>query len=232
MNDDTKEILYPEHIPTSLFQKVLLSIGSATMAIADPYRDDMVAVLGETTGYFALKQIHKKMLKDSEGQAILRDKPRINSQTIDLNYLRKLPEGTLGHAYIFFLNKNKVSPDTRQPVHFVDDVELAYVMQRYREIHDLVHAMLNMPTNMMGEVAVKWIEAIQTGLPMCIGGALFGPLRFNSSQRQKYLKTYLPWALECAFKTNLFMNIYYEKRWEQLLQDLYKELNIVNPPFK
>ena len=41
-----------------------------------------------------------------------------------------------------------------------------------------------MPTNMLGETAVKWVEAIQTGLPMCFSAALFGPLRF----RPKYVK--------------------------------------------
>lgn len=35
-------------------------------------------------------------------------------------------------------------------VRFVDDFELAYVIQRYREIHDLVHTLLDMPINMLG----------------------------------------------------------------------------------
>ena len=30
-------------------------------------------------------------------------------------------------------------PDERLPVEFVDDVELAYIMRRYREIHDITH---------------------------------------------------------------------------------------------
>lgn len=45
----------------------------------------------------------------------------------------------------------KVTPDTRADVKFVDDEELAYVMQRYREVHDLLHTILGMPTNMLGE---------------------------------------------------------------------------------
>ena len=44
----------------------------------------------------------------------------------------------------------------------------------------MTHAVLDMPTNMVGEVLVKWVEAIQTRLPMCIGGAIFGPLRLNN----------------------------------------------------
>ena len=71
------------------------------------------------------------------------------------------------------------SPDARLPVHFVDDPELKYVMLRYRQTHDLFHSILGMPPHMLGEVAVKWVEAIQTGLPMCALGAFFGPLRLG-----------------------------------------------------
>lgn len=73
----------------------------------------------------------------------------------------------------------KVTPDSRMCVKFLDDPELAYVMTRYRECHDLVHTVLGMPTNMLGEVVVKWIEALNTGLPMCYGGAVFGALRLR-----------------------------------------------------
>lgn len=45
-------------------------------------------------------------------------------------------------------------------------------MTRYRETHDLIHTVLDMPTNMLGEIAVKWIEAINIGLPMCYGGKI------------------------------------------------------------
>ena len=38
------------------------------------------------------------------------------------------------------------------PAKFVDDEELAYVIQRYREVHDLMHTLLGMPTNMLGEL--------------------------------------------------------------------------------
>lgn len=77
----------------------------------------------------------------------------------------------------------EVSPDSRAPVHFVDDPDLAYVMLRYRQVHDLLHSLLGMPTSMLGEVVVKWFEAIQTGLPMCTSAALFGPIRLRPRYR-------------------------------------------------
>ncbi|XP_032334436.1 ubiquinone biosynthesis protein COQ4 homolog, mitochondrial isoform X4 [Camelus dromedarius] len=64
-------LLYPEHIPTSLVQKALLAAGSAGMALYDPYRHDMVAVLGETTGYRTLKVLRDQMRRDPEGAQIL-----------------------------------------------------------------------------------------------------------------------------------------------------------------
>uniref|UniRef100_T1IUR3 Ubiquinone biosynthesis protein COQ4 homolog, mitochondrial n=1 Tax=Strigamia maritima TaxID=126957 RepID=T1IUR3_STRMM len=223
------KVMYDGHIPTTSFQKILLAVGSAGMALYKPQRDDMVAVMGEATGIRALKKIHTKMTQEAEGQMILREKPRINSQTVDLNYLKTLPKSTLGGSYIKFLDDNKVSPDTRMDVQFVDDAELAYVMQRYREMHDLVHTLLNMPTNMLGEVAVKWVEGIQTGLPMCTLGALFGPLRFAPKQRRKYLVV-LPWAIRCGYQSRFLMNIYFEKRWEQPIDVIRKEMNIEPPP--
>lgn len=44
-----------------------------------------------------------------------------------------------------------MTPDSRAHVKFVDNEELSYVMQRYREVHDLLHTLLGMPTNMLGE---------------------------------------------------------------------------------
>lgn len=222
--------LYDNHIPTNFLQKTILSVGAATAALLNPHRADMVAVLGETTGYQALSRIYAQMVNDPEGQQILQEKPRINSSIVDLEELSKLPEGTLGHGYIKFLNDNQVTPDSRLAVQFVDDPELAYVMQRYRESHDLFHTVLGMKTNMLGEVAVKWIEGIQTGLPMCVGGAIFGPLRFRPKQRQKYISTYLPWALRVGRNSKFLMNVYFEKRWEQSLMDLRQELGIEEPP--
>ncbi|CAM1304010.1 COQ4 (predicted) [Pycnogonum litorale] len=223
-DESTKQ--YSTHIPITRFQRLLLTVGSAAKALTDPSRDDMVAVLGETCGADALQKIRSKMLNDPEGHEILRNRPRINSATVDFKRLEILPAGTLGHEYVKFLNTNNVTPDSRLDVQFVDDPDLAYVMQRYREVHDLYHTVLGMPTNMLGEVAVKWVEALQTGLPMCIGAALFGPIRFRPKQRQQYLRYYLPWAVNCGIQCKLLMNVYFEKRWEDNIDELRKSLNI------
>lgn len=56
------------------------------------------------------------------------------------------------YNYYLFVIFQKVTPDSRGSVQFIDDVQLAYVMQRYREVHDLFHTVLGMPTNMLGTI--------------------------------------------------------------------------------
>ncbi|TGZ38176.1 Ubiquinone biosynthesis protein COQ4, mitochondrial [Temnothorax longispinosus] len=215
------------HVSLSPLQRVLLTMGSAAVSLANPYRGDMIACLGETTGTNALVRCHQWMKDTSEGQRVLAQKPRVNTSTVDLAYLRDLPPGTVGRTYRDFLDDNNVSPDDRLAVQFVDDIELAYVMQRYREVHDIFHAMLLMPTTMLGEVSVKWVEALQLRLPMCITGAIFGASRLRPRQRQLYLNHYLPWSINTGLNAKFLLGIYFEERWEQSLEDFHKEMNIV-----
>lgn len=218
---------HKNHVDINTFQRSILTVGSAALSILDPYRGDMIACLSETTGFNALKGMHQKMLDSTEGYEILKTRPRINTKTIDLEYLKKLPEGTLGKIYSEFLVKNNVTPDSRMTVEFIDDIELAYVIQRYREAHDIFHTVLGMPTHMLGEVTVKWVEAIQTKLPMCISGAIFGPIRLKPKHRKLYIDHYLPWAIETGKNMNFLLNIYFEKRWEQPMSELCSEINLI-----
>lgn len=66
----------------------------------------MIACLGETTGTDALQKILQSMKDSPEGNQILLERPRINSEIIDLNALGKLPIDTFGYAYKKFLDDN------------------------------------------------------------------------------------------------------------------------------
>ncbi|XP_037933294.1 ubiquinone biosynthesis protein COQ4 homolog, mitochondrial-like [Teleopsis dalmanni] len=224
-DDFTKEFM-KNRIELTPLQKFILCTGSSLAAILDPRRHDMIACLGETTGGFALENILQEMKSNEEGQRILTLRPRINTKTVDLDKLRSLPENKFGYAYVKFLDHNNVTPDSRMEVRFINNPELAYVMTRYRECHDLVHAILDMPTNMLGEVTVKWIEALNNNLPMCYAGAVFGAMRLRPKQRKEYVNRYLPWAVENGKKMKPLMPIFWEERWEQNTDDLRKELNI------
>ncbi|CAK5019251.1 unnamed protein product [Meloidogyne enterolobii] len=216
-----------EQIDMTLLQRSLLGFGSAIMSIVSPERGDMIATMGETTVPKSLLiHIRDRMAKDVTGSELLKKQPRITEKTFCREYLAKLPDGTLGREYLRFLTKLHTSPDARPPVQFVDDIELVYVMQRYRETHDFNHVLLQMPTTMLGEVTVKYFEAIQLGLPMCIAAAIFGGIRLGPKHRKQLLERNLPWILEQALEGRFLLAIDWENRFEQNIVDLQNELGI------
>ena len=76
----------------------------------------MVAALGDLTSGPALPRLRDHMLESAEGRRILKERPRINTRTVDLSKLAQLPEGTFGRAYINWLERCAVTPDSRDPV--------------------------------------------------------------------------------------------------------------------
>ncbi|KAJ8088528.1 Ubiquinone biosynthesis protein [Marasmius tenuissimus] len=221
---------YPGHVPLNWFENAFLAAGSAVMALMDPKRGDMVAALGETTAGPALPRLRDIMLKSPEGRQILKERPRINTSTVDMEALARLPDGTFGRSYITWLERTGVTPDTREPVHYIDDPELAYVMQRYRECHDLYHCITNFPVNVESELAVKYFEFVNLGLPLAGLSALFGPLRLSAVKKQRLFGEYVPWALRCGSSARCLITVYWENRWEQKTEDLKKELGIWDAP--
>lgn len=139
-------------IPINTFQRLLLSVGSAAISFLNPHRGDMIACLGEVSGDNAIHHMQWKMMETPEGNEILKEQPRINSKTVCFETLSQMNKNTLGRIYADFMNDNNITADSRLPVQFISDPEMAYVMQRYREVHDLVHASLFMRTSMLGEV--------------------------------------------------------------------------------
>lgn len=76
--------------------------------------------------------------------------------------------------------------DGRAYVRFVDDPELAYVMQRHRELHDFWHVLFGLPPTVFGEIILKYVELTQTKLPVCALSGFVGPLRCTAGKGEAY----------------------------------------------
>jgi ubiquinone biosynthesis protein COQ4 len=260
----TTKPAYEGHIPLNYFENAFLAVGSAIMAFKDPrrggrptrlclsiqanYHLDMVAALGETTAGPSLPRLREIMLNDAEGRRILKDRPRVNTETVDMDQLARYPEGTFGRAYVTWLERCGVTPDTREPVchiltschtsvnallfqvHYIDDPELAYVLQRYRECHDFYHCICNLPVNVESELALKYFEFANLGLPMAAISAIFGPLRLTARKRERLFSEFVPWALKCGASAKSLITVYWEQRWDRNVEDMKKELSIWDPP--
>lgn len=210
---------------------------------------DMVAALGETTAGPVLPRLLDHMLESEEGCRILKERPRINTSTVDMAALARLPENTFGYTYVTWLERCGVTPDTRDPVrpppsqsdatallltlitqvHYIDDPELAYIMQRYRECHDFYHALCGMPVSVEYELALKVFEFANLGLPSAALSTA-AVVRLNAAKRARFLSEYVPWALRCGSTARSMITVYWEERWAQDLGGLKKELGVWDPP--
>jgi len=213
--------------PMSSLEKAMLAVTAAVGALRDPTRADFVATLGDTTGAPALDAMRRKMLADEIGREILAQKPVV-TEHVRIHELRLLPAGTFGKAYADFMDSQGFEAEGRPSVKYVDDPELAYVMLRYREVHDFLHVLTGLDTSVEGEIIQKWLELMQTGLPMTLLSATVGPLHLSSEHRRLLLTEWVPWSARVAVQMPFFLNIYYERLFEYDLNQLRADLDI--PP--
>ncbi|KAJ5469536.1 Ubiquinone biosynthesis protein coq4 [Penicillium diatomitis] len=221
---------YPGHVPLTTIERGALALGSAFGSLINPRRADLIAALGEATAtpYF-IYRLRDAMLSNPTGRRILRDRPRITSETLQMSQLRALPENSVGRAYATWLDREGVSPDTRDNVQYIDDEECAYVMQRYRECHDFYHAVTGLPIFVEGELALKALEFLNTLLPMT-GLSLFAFIRMKPAEKERFLTLHLPWAIRSGLKSEELINVYWEEVLEKDVDELRAELNIEQPP--
>ena len=115
-------------------------------------------------------------------------------------------------------------------VRYINDPELAYIMQRYRECHDFYHVLLGFPVSVSAELVVKWFEMANMGLPVAVLSSIFGPLRLTHARRKRLASTYLSWALRNGSSSKNLIGVYWEERWNQDINELRRELGIQDPP--
>jgi ubiquinone biosynthesis protein COQ4 len=236
-----------------------LLLQHATTALRDPTRADAVAAVGELTGTTAIQQLQKVMRAHPVGQQILLERPVVRKDRIPYESLLQQAQEikdkcpgieykdmvqnhsnsmTFGQAYGLFLLEHGYDPDGRDDIHYMsrttpDEDELAYIMLRYRQSHDFWHALTGLPPTVLGELALKWLELFQTGMPLAAFSATIGSLITLPAQEQVVLRQhYLPWALRVG-RTMPFgslMTVYYEKEWDTPLVELQQRLKVEPAP--
>ncbi|EED88476.1 predicted protein, partial [Thalassiosira pseudonana CCMP1335] len=235
--------------PLSPLQRLATLLHSSITALNDPTRADAVAAVGEVTGSYALSRMMQTMQNDEIGRRILKERPLVNEtvaerafrlleQHNNMNELKSTANNnsmTFGAAYATFLQTHNFDPNERSPIRFITDPNLSYVMTRYRQCHDYWHALTELPPTVLGELALKWVELMQTGLPLAAlsatGGA-FGASGLSEEEREILWSVYFPWAIRVGqnMKGNALMCVYYEEEFETDLGVLRDRIGIEPAP--
>lgn len=201
-------------------------------SLLDPTRGDFVAGLGDITGEKQLIKMHNILNRTILGQKLLKDKPLITEELLDMKTLRTLNNNTLGYNYVKFMDKHSFSADERSKVRYISNHDLAYIMTRYRQVHDFWHVLSDLPPTILGEVALKWFEFKTTGLPVCALSGMLGPLKLTTTEKHQLATVYIPWALRTESNFEELLTYRYEDNLHKSIDEVRDELKIEKAPRK
>lgn len=190
--------------PTTYFDRYKLSVAQRAFlvpyfgitGILDPTQGDRIAGLGDVTSMPVLHRLKRDLLSCEQGRKLLADKPLLTSSTLNREYLQSLPQNSLGYGYFKYMDEHGFSTDERNIVRFAEDADLAYILVRYRQVHDFWHVLSDLPPTVLGEVALKCVEYQVTGLPVALMSGVFGQLRLPPNELRFFYEAYVPWIMK------------------------------------
>lgn len=144
-------------------QDETLRIGAAMRAarnlFAAPEESEHVFELIRALEGKTMRHMCHRMRHSAEGRRLLRQKPNILLQLCDREALAALPEGSLGHAYLAFVDSEGIDAEglieasDMHPTNY-GDADLKWASDWLRDTHDLWHTVLGYQGDLIGEAAL------------------------------------------------------------------------------
>lgn len=148
------------------------ALKAARVLAADPADLPQVFTIIESLSLNTLERIARRMDKSDAGRRLLDARPDIVGRLADRDALARLPDGTLGRAYLAFVERENISAagirdaaakgmekQAQMPE------RLAWVNARMRDTHDLWHAATGYAGDILGETALLAFTFAQTFNP-------------------------------------------------------------------
>ncbi|HSD89846.1 MAG TPA: Coq4 family protein, partial [Kofleriaceae bacterium] len=154
-------------------------VGQAIVRVlGDSTKTHEIHRVEEITGRPRFRQIRAEMEATPEGRRLLAEQPELSSERVDYDALRKLPATTFGGAYVRHLDGNGITADYQAAAtRHVDDPVMAYLMRRFRQTHDVWHALLGLGITGHEEVIIHSFSFGQLRLPVSALIMVFGTMK-------------------------------------------------------
>jgi ubiquinone biosynthesis protein COQ4 len=204
-------------------------LGAAVVRVlADSERTDEIHVAEELTGRARFDRFRRTLFDDEEGLALLHDRPELCAAQLDLEALRRLPRGTLGFQYVDHLDRHGLSADSQAALtRYVSDPEVAYLMRRFRQTHDVWHALVGLGTRGHEEVILHAFSWGQLQLPVSALVVLFGTLKHIVLEaRWEALRRGLLEAYRAGRDARPLLPIYWERYWSEGMEGVRQRLGV------
>lgn len=176
----------------------------------------------EITGRPRFRAIIAELVATPEGRRLLDERPELSSTHVDFDALRRLPDTTLGGAYVRHLDGNGITADYQAAAtRHVDDPDMAYLMRRFRQTHDVWHALLGIGITGHEEVLIHWFSFGQLRLPVSALIMVFGTMKhLVLEQRWDALRRSTREAYQSGRDAEPLLPVVWEDIWEQPIADV------------
>ncbi len=146
-----------------LWQKIKF-IRAYLMVVRNPLRTEKIFEMGDvgrSSQRESAKRIMANILNDPNFISLWRER---YNKLIEIDQLRKLPEGTVGRELAKFLDTNGFEPNGFPKIE--PESELDYLAARMRQTHDLWHVLTGYDTTPEGELALQAFVYAQLNAPI------------------------------------------------------------------
>ncbi len=149
----------------------------------DTSRTDHVFTIIASLSGDTLERTYQAFKRTPHGQRLLRERTDLMAILSDRARLEAMPEGSLGRAYLRFMDQGKLTAvglvDAQTAgvdpnAHLDLDPRRRYVADRLRDMHDLWHVLTDYGCDDTGEIANLWFSVGQFGNPGMAFIAFFG----------------------------------------------------------
>lgn len=176
----------------------------------------------EITGRPRFRRIQAELEATPEGRRLLAERPELSSELVDYDRLRTLPATTLGGAYVRHLDDNGITADYQAAAtRHVADPDMAYLMRRFRQTHDVWHALLGIGITGHEEVLIHWFSWGQLRLPVSAMIMFFGSLKHLVLERRwQALRHSALEAYRAGRDAAPLLGVIWEDRWDEPIADV------------
>ena len=182
----------------------------------------------EITGRPKYRRLLDEMRADPDGIRLLDERPELSSDHIDYDELRTMSPATLGGAYVRHLDGNKISADYQAAAtRHVDDPDMAYLMRRFRQTHDVWHALVGLGITGHEEVIIHAFSWGQMRLPVSAMVVAFGSMKHIVLERRwGALRHSLREAYEVGRDAEPLIQVIWEDQWAEPLEGVRARYNV------
>ncbi|MGE0547325.1 MAG: Coq4 family protein [Kofleriaceae bacterium] len=173
----------------------------------------------EITGRPRYRSVLAEMRQTPQGRRLLTEQPELKSDQVDFAALRRLPETTLGGAYVRHLDRNQITADYQAAAtRYVDDPAIAYLMRRFRQTHDIWHTLLGLGIAGHEEVVIHAFSYGQLRLPVSALVVVFGSMKHLVLERRwAALRHSMLDAYRIGREAEPLLGVIWEDHWDDPL---------------